>query len=291
MSWIQGMISVGLTLLVSVPLAAKWELGVRRVGVAMASLSAIWVLLISRIGRPLPASTPIRVLSVWAMAIASGLGLLAYRFYRDPEREIPDRDDVILSPADGTVLYVRESQNGMIPVSSKNGRSYSLEELAKTKLQSGDAYVIGIAMNFLDVHVNRAPIRGHVSLQRHFPGTFASLKNAQALTENERATTVIERDDLQVGVVQIASRLVRQIVSYVKEGEDVVAGQRIGVIRFGSQVDLIIPKRDRISVMVEPGEYVTAGETMMAKVSPELAVTRNSERVAVDTTYSISEQD
>ena len=82
--------------------------------------------------------------------------------------------------------------------------------------------------------------------------------------ENERATTIIEQDELQVAVVQIASRLVRQIASFVREGQEVAVGQRIGVIRLGSQVDLVIPAREGLKVVVYPGARVRAGESIIA---------------------------
>jgi phosphatidylserine decarboxylase len=84
--------------------------------------------------------------------------------------------------------------------------------------------------------------------------------------ENERATTIIEQGDLQVAVVQIASRLVRQIASFVHAGQEVALGQRIGVIRLGSQVDLVLPARRDIQVTVRPGERVRAGESIVALV-------------------------
>ena len=127
--------------------------------------------------------------------------------------------------------------------------------------------VVGIAMSFLDVHVNRAPIAGHVRLRRHFPGRFGSLGKPGMVFENERATTVIERPDIEIAVVQIASRLVRQIAAYVDVGETVAAGDRIGVIRLGSQVDVVLPVRPGLKVNVEPGQRVRAGESILATLS------------------------
>ena len=92
---------------------------------------------------------------------------------------------------------------------------------------------------------------------------------AEMVFENERSTTVIERDGLQVAVVQIASRLVRQIAGFVREGQDVALGQRIGVIRLGSQVDLVMPVHDDVTVTVQPGERVTAGESILAVLGPD----------------------
>ncbi|MDQ3854770.1 MAG: phosphatidylserine decarboxylase, partial [Chloroflexota bacterium] len=97
--------------------------------------------------------------------------------------------------------------------------------------------------------------------------------------ENERATTIIERDDLQVAVVQIASRLVRQIATFVREGQDVTLGQRIGVIRLGSQVDLVVPAREDLKVTVQPGQRVTAGTAIIAvleRTGSRLAETRGA---------------
>jgi phosphatidylserine decarboxylase len=161
---------------------------------------------------------------------------------------------------------VRESSGGKLPLVTKHGRNYTLQELTKMPLESEEAVVIGIGMSFLDIHVNRAPIAGRVTLRRHFPGRFRSLRRLEAVFENERATTVIERAGLQVAVVQIASRLVRQVSVFVREGQEVTLGQRIGVIRLGSQVDVVLPAREELKVMVEPGERVRAGESIVAHV-------------------------
>lgn len=117
------------------------------------------------------------------------------------------------------------------------------------------------------MHVNRAPIAGRVSVQRHFAGRFGSLKDPEAVVRNERSTTVIENSRLQAAVVLIASRLVRRIVTYVQANDEVALGERIGVIRFGSQVDLVLPARTELEVLVEPGQRVRAGESIVAELS------------------------
>src|SRR5207302_4160384 len=139
----------------------------------------------------------------------------------DPERTVPLTPHIIVRPADGEVVYVRESQDGILPVSTKTGRNYTLAELTKTPLQMKEAAVIGIGMSFLDVHVNRAPVAGRVVMKRHCPGLFGSLREAAMIFQNERMTTIIQHDNVQVAVVQIASRLVRQIASFVDEGQQV----------------------------------------------------------------------
>lgn len=256
-----------IALAVALPLVWKWELGVRRAAVAILCLCAAWGLLLGAFGSVLTDEVPGWLL-VSGASLASAAGFVLYRFYRDPERLAPDRSDVIVSPADGQVLYVRRSAGGRLPVSSKKGREHTLEELTKTPLAAGEAVVIGIALSFLDVHVNRAPVSGTVTVHQHHEGVFGSLKHPDSLLENERSTTIIERDGKQIAVVLIASRLVRRIVSFVGVGDQVAYGQRIGAIRFGSQVDLVMPLDWAEGLQVEVGDRVTAGESIVA-VLPE----------------------
>jgi len=254
----------GATLAVAVAslLAWKWELGVQRSALATLGLSVMLAAAVAAAGvSPLPAGVAV----FFGTLTLAGL-IVLWRFYRDPERVAPDRNDVIVSPADGAVIYVKRSAGGVLPASSKGGREFSLEELIRTRLSSDEAIVVGIALSFLDVHVNRAAIKGEVTVQRHFAGQFMSLKLPDAVVRNERATTVIRNDSLEVGVVLIASRLVRRIVSYVREGEAVDLGQRIGVIRFGSQVDLVLPERPDLRLLVAPGDRVRAGTSVVAMI-------------------------
>ena len=261
-----------LALALTAPLAWKWELGVRRVAIAVIGLSLVGALVVVAIDMAVDLPQAVRTLLVAGIAVALAVAILAYRFYRDPNRTPPQvDDDVVISPADGEIVYVRHSEGGLIPSSTKKGRDYELVELTKTPLRHEDAVVIGIAMSFLDVHVNRAPIAGHVRLRQHFPGRFGSLGKPEMVYENERATTVIERDDLEIAMVQIASRLVRQIASYVKVGEEVALGQRVGVIRLGSQVDVVLPARPDVTINVKAGQRVRAGESVLAVLSSPAA--------------------
>jgi phosphatidylserine decarboxylase len=254
-----GILAAQLTL---APLAWKWKLGLVRAIAAVAALGSASGALVWGIGLDLlPAP-----LTAWLVTVTAALALVASRFYRDPQRTPPARDDAIVSPADGRVVYVYESKNGHLPVSAKNGRPYALDELLRTPLQHHEAIVIGISMNLLDVHVNRAPLAGRVAIQRHHKGAFKSLRRLESIFENERNTVVIERDGMGIAVVQIASRLVRRIVSFIGEGQRVRCGDRIGVIRFGSQVDLVIPLGIGLRVLARPGQRVTAGESILAVI-------------------------
>lgn len=262
MDWtIAGLV---LSLMTALPLAWKWQLGVLRASIVVSAFAAVSALVVGSMRNAFALGDLVAAGGVWMLSVGATVALLAYRFYRDPERQAPDRDDVIVSPADGLVIYVRKSEGGMLPVSDKHGRRYPLSELTKTRFTSDDAVSIGISMNFADVHVNRSPVDGRVTFSRHFPGLFGSLRKPEMLFENERATTVIERDGLQVAVVQIASRLVRQISVFLREGEPVALSQRLGVIRFGSQVDVVLPARSDVRITAKVGERLRAGESIIA---------------------------
>jgi len=259
---------------------------VRRVGVAVIVFSLCTGLLLLAVPAARNAhSVLLKAGANWLLTLVTAFGVLAYRFYRDPERDVPLTPGLVVSPADGEVLYVRESQSGTLPVSTKHGQCYRLQELTKTRLETDDATVIGIGMSFLDVHVNRAPIAGRIAKRQHFPGLFGSLRRSDMVFRNERLTTVIESPDWQVAVVQIASRLVRQIVSFVDESQDVRRGQRIGVIRLGSQVDLVLPYRPDLRVAVKPGDRLTAGQSVVATVEPGCVGVSRSDRFSAEASY------
>jgi phosphatidylserine decarboxylase len=270
-----------LALVLAIPLAWKWELGVARCAAWVAGFAAIGAAGVAALDAAIGLPEAVAALAVAAVALALAAAAVLWRFYRDPERTPPPGEGAVVSPADGVVVYVRRSTAGALPVATKQGRAYALHELVRTPLKSDDATVVGIALSFLDVHVNRAPIAGAVTAQRRHPGRFASLKDPAAVFENERSTTVLDAPGLQVAVVLIASRLVRRIVGYVREGESVALGQRIGVIRFGSQVDLVLPDRDDVQVTVRPGQRVVAGETVVANVAPVAALETPSPQAGV----------
>ena len=263
MSVAAGFAGAALAALLMLPLAWKWQLGMRRTGFGVVGIAVLAGVAVA--GVPGLSVAVSAVLGVGLVLVLS-FGTLAYRFYRDPERSPPAGDGLVVSPADGEVVYVKRSRDGQLPVASKHGASVGLEELTHTALHERDAVVVGIAMSFLDVHVNRAPIAGRVVLSRHFPGRFGSLKRPETVFENERTTTLIAGSRLEVAVVQIASRLVRQITSYVGDGQEVNLGQRIGIIRLGSQVDVVLPQRRDLRILVGEGDRVTAGVSVIATV-------------------------
>src|SRR5712692_10148701 len=164
-----------LALMTLIPISWKWQLGIRWTFFVIIPLALLSKLVVLAIGNVFALSEWICVGLVWTLTVGGTFLLMAYQFHRDPERIAPDRNNVVVSPADGKVIYVRRSHAGRLPVSNKHGHSYRLTELTKTTLHSDDTVIVGISMNFIDVHVNRAPIQGRVTFRRHFPGRFGSL--------------------------------------------------------------------------------------------------------------------
>lgn len=259
-----------LALMTGLPLAWKWQLGVLRATLYLLAVSMLSAVVLTAVGRWLALNAVTGTVAMWGATVLAALAGLLIVFFRDPERPASGRRDIIVSPADGRVVYVRPVQPGQIPLADKKGRTCALRELAGTTLGDGPAIAIGISMNLSDVHVNRAPVGGRVRFTEHVAGTFGSLRNPQMLLTNERVTTVIEDSDLEIAIVQIASRLVRRIVTFVSNDDALDLGQRIGAIRFGSQVDLIIPARPQIMLAVQVGDRVAAGQTILALITGRL---------------------
>lgn len=190
--------------------------------------------------------------------------LTMIRFWRTPNRSIKAKAGEIVSPADGNIIYIKEIPSGTIPISIKNGLEASIEEISQTNLLNQGGWLIGINMTPFDVHKNCAPIGGKIVLNEHINGEFLSLKEPTALIQNERNTLVLETPSKEYfGIIQTASKLVRRIDSYVKTGQNIEQGDWFGMIRFGSQVDLILPKEYQVNVKL--GEQTYAKSTIIAR--------------------------
>ncbi len=177
--------------------------------------------------------------------LAVGLAIWTALFFRDPPRVTPLRDGLVVSPADGRI-----SQVGMALPPRELG-------LSDTPLLR-----ISIFMNVFNVHVNRAPVGGRIEKIAYKPGLFLNADLDKASEDNERNGLIIRSVYGPVGVVQIAGLIARRIVSFVHEGEDLGPGERFGLIRFGSRVDVYLPAGTR--VLVSEGQVATAGETVLA---------------------------
>ncbi|MFQ6087975.1 MAG: phosphatidylserine decarboxylase [Candidatus Methanofastidiosia archaeon] len=188
-------------------------------------------------------------------------GLFLIYFYRDPEREIPKKG--VVSPADGRVIEISKIKMKNIPVIEKRGKKIFLRELKN--LIKEDSTLISIFMSPLDVHVNRAPISGKILKIIYKKGKFFPAKRP-VYAENERNLILIEGED-RVVVIQVAGILARRIQCYLKVGDRVEKGERIGRIVFSSQVVLVLPARQEILVL--EGEHVKAGESVLAIMREE----------------------
>jgi len=258
--------SVGLALITLSLLGWKWRLQMTMVVPGALLIGALSAIVVSAI------ETTTVDLRLWAMMLIELLlivlvtfACIVLRFYRDPKRVPLETGNVILSPADGKIIYVNSMREEVSLVSTKGDRSFELKEITATDLLTDAAYMVGIDMNVFDVHVNRAPIAGKIILQKRVNGRFVSLRRTDAEVLNERVTTVIDNGRFRVAMVQIASRLVRRIVSFRNEGDSVSIGQRIGMIKFGSQVDVVIPRLKSLEVIGTPGDRVKAGVSVIAR--------------------------
>jgi len=162
-------------------------------------------------------------------------------FFRDPERTVP-AGDVVVSPADGKVVDVRE-----------------------TTLEGQRSWKISIFLSVFDVHVNRAPLAGTIRSLRYQPGRFLMAFRPEASIENEQNTVTIQGDRLTVTFKQIAGILARRIVFRKRLGDHVELGERVGLIKFGSRVDVFLPIEVPPAVVV--GDRVRGGSSVIAKIS------------------------
>jgi len=172
--------------------------------------------------------------------------LLAFTlwFFRDPERTTPAGDGLVVSPADGKVLFVKEVTD---------------QEYLKD-----DALQISIFMSPLNVHVNRYPVDGRVEFFQHIPGEFLVAFDDKASTRNERTLIGVSSSEGRVLFKQIAGFVARRIVAEVQVGDSAVMGARFGMIKFGSRVDILLPRS--AAIRVKAGDVTVAGETVLAQL-------------------------
>ena len=256
--------SLGLSFIVLLPIGIKWQLE-KKIVISTAIFLGIGNYLIFSSWHEGLSYFKLGFFHLSTLVIISSL-LILWRFYRDPERIPPPGDGIIISPADGKIIYVRRFEGREIPYSEKGGKKFMLDDFVTSNLLPNGGYDIGISMNYLDVHVNRSPISGKICCLKHIKGLFLSLRKKEAIIQNERVLTIIENSRIKIGVVQIASRLVRKITPYLTPDSEVMVGQRIGAIRFGSQVDVILPDISSLKILVDEGEKVLAGLTVIAKI-------------------------
>ncbi len=186
-----------------------------------------------------------------------------FAFFRDPERVVPQGDDLILAPADGLVTMICQVPPPL--------ELQAADPTGAPGLGSEPVTRISIFMSVFDVHINRAPVGGTVRRVVYIPGKFLNADLDKASDENERQHVLIERPDGRpIGCTQIAGLVARRIVPFVKPGDIVAAGQRIGLIRFGSRVDVYLPQGTDTTVLL--GQKTVAGETVLAQLGQQLLI-------------------
>jgi phosphatidylserine decarboxylase len=175
-----------------------------------------------------------------AAAVLVFLALFIFSFFRDPERVIPAEPGAVVSPGDGRVVVVTEEENAGRP-----GKRVS------------------IFLAVWNVHVNRAPATGTITKLEYRPGKFLAAMRERASVENEQNAFTLSTDAGEMVFKQIAGLIARRVVSWKKEGEKVARGERIGLVRFGSRVDVWVPKEAEILVKV--GDNVKGGSSVLAQ--------------------------
>jgi phosphatidylserine decarboxylase len=197
------------------------------------------------------------VLSHFLGWLCAGATIWIAAFFRDPVRTTPLGDKLIVAPADGLVTMI-----ATVPPPPQLGGADALAD--------GDYTRVSIFMSVFDVHINRAPISGRVRRIAYVPGKFFNAELDKASEGNERQYFLIEgAEGLRIGFTQIAGFVARRIVAFVREGDVVDAGQRVGLIRFGSRVDVYLPSG--IAPRVLLGQRAIAGETILGIVGLDIA--------------------
>lgn len=181
---------------------------------------------------------------LWALPLWL-ISLFVLQFFRDPARQAPQGDKLVIAPADGRIVAVERTQD---------------------TYRNCEALKVSVFMNVFNVHSNRSPIAGVVTGVQYFPGKFVNADLDKASSENERnAVTIRTADGQELSFVQVAGLIARRILCYVKAGDSLHPGQRYGFIRFGSRVDVYLPLNANVRVSL--GDRVRAGETVLAELA------------------------
>jgi len=185
--------------------------------------------------------------SAWALWFFLLLLLCTLAFFRDPEREVPSDPNLIVAPADGTVM--------------------DIIELEETEVLKGKTRRVGIFLSIFDVHTNRAPIDGRVVYRQRRPGLFLDARRADCSEKNESMTWAFENPRGTIVARQITGAIARRIVAWANVGDELKKGDRFGMIRFGSRTELYLPLS--ATVLVKEGDHVAGGSTPIARLPNE----------------------
>jgi phosphatidylserine decarboxylase len=192
-----------------------------------------------------------------------GLTIWVACFFRDPIRTTPQADKLVIAPADGLITQIAK-----VPPPRELAGPEGLGDSEMTR--------VSIFMSVFDVHINRSPVTGRVRRMVYVPGKFVNADLDKASEDNERQHFLIDAEaGYQIAVTQIAGLVARRILTFVNQGDAVTAGQRIGLIRFGSRVDVYLPVGTGPKVLL--GQRTIAGETVLAEVGEDSPLTGQSQ--------------
>jgi phosphatidylserine decarboxylase len=227
------------------PFQWRNELGFARPGLAEVTLSS--VLTVAVVLFALIAVNAFHPVFWVLLPVAIIPWLFILWFFRDPERQIPSDADALLSPADGTVTHV--------------------EEVSEPDFPGGRAFRISIFLAVWNVHVNRIPRIGRVIGLRYFPGEYLDARKPDSAQRNEQFWTDLEENATprRIRIKQISGAIARRIVNSLKLEEPVFAGERFGMIKFGSRTDVLVPTTDPVEVLVKVGDKVQGGSTILLR--------------------------
>ena len=176
----------------------------------------------------------------WVTGLFVGLFLFVTWFFRDPERSIPEDPNAIVSPGDGKIVEIISEKDPLLD----------------------EAYTrVSIFLNVFNVHVNRVPISGKIQATRYNPGKFFNAASHKASLDNEQSAILLNNGHVTILVKQIAGLIARRIVCWAEEGDEYQRGQRFGLIRFGSRVDIFLPEGTDIKVAI--GDIVNGGSSII----------------------------
>ncbi len=225
--------------------AVKWHFpAIHKEGQKFGAISSAITLLLAVVHQPTLA---------WLMA---GVTVWVFAFFRDPIRAVPQDERAIIAPADGLITLIQD-----VPPPPELAGPDRLGDQLMTR--------VSIFMSVFDVHINRAPIGGMIKDVVYVSGKFINADLDKASEDNERQHILIERGDgVRIGFTQIAGLVARRIVPFVKRGDIIAAGQRVGLIRFGSRVDVYLPAGTAPRVTL--GTHAVAGETVLALLGDDV---------------------
>jgi len=177
---------------------------------------------------------------IWLAGVSGLLLLFVLNFFRDPDRDIPNEEGVIVSPGDGKIVEIIEEKDPMLDEPYRR---------------------VSIFLNVFNVHVQRIPVGGRIGQVKYNKGKFLNAASHKASLENEQCAMIIDTGEQKVLVKQIAGLIARRIVCWAKEGDNYSLGQRYGLIRFGSRVDLFLPLSAEVKVSL--GDHVSGGSSII----------------------------